>query len=328
MDSVTAGQGEEFTSRAQSSRLWEDVHLETLVAPLFSRVNMPTNPFDIPVHVGSVDWYPGGENVSTKSSSLATGRQTLTAHELVASVPWSLTLDEDSVIAMLPEVRKTLIRNAAEVIDDVLLNGDTTPANGINSDGASIDATTPGKAHWLVGFDGLIHLPLVDNVSQSNNLNGSATAAAYNSSLKLLGKYGVRGNESVFITDVNTFLSSLAIEEIETVDKLGSRASILSGQLGTVYGHPLIVSEQMKLADSDGKVTDGGNVADTGRILAVNRANWRIGYRRTISIETVRDVQKRQNVMVVSMRIAFGERTGDRSTATHTALQYNVTGVA
>ena len=31
--------------------------------------------------------------------------------------------------------------------------------------------------------------------------------------------------------------------------------------------------------------------------------------------------------MVVSLRLAFAERTGKRSSATHTALQYNVTGV-
>ena len=29
--------------------------------------------------------------------------------------------------------------------------------------------------------------------------------------------------------------------------------------------------------------------------------------------------------MVVSMRLAFMERTGTRSSATHTALQYNIT---
>ena len=42
-------------------------------------------------------------------------------------------------------------------------------------------------------------------------------------------------------------------------------------------------------------------------------------------IETERDIQKRQNVMVVSMRLAFAERTGDRANAKHTALTYNIT---
>ena len=118
------------------------------------------------------------------------------------------------------------------------------------------------------------------------------------------------------------------MEEVETVDKLGAAASILSGQLGVVYGHPMVVSEQMRLADTDGKVTDAGNSANTGRILAVNRTQWRVGFRREISIETQRDIQKRQNLMVISMRLAFDERTGARASATHTALQYNLTGIA
>ncbi len=326
MDSVTVGGGDELVPTSEASQLWNDVNLETMVASLFSRITMPTTPFDIPLQLGDVNWYPGSENISAKSTSLTTAKQTLTAHELVAEVPWSLTLEEDAVIAMLPEVRRTLVRNAAEVIDDVLLNGDTSATNGINSDGATITNTTPGKAHWLVGFDGLLHLPLIDNTSQANNLNGSVTAATYNQALKLLGKYGVRNNEAVFITDVNTYLSSLTLDEVETVDKLGPAATILTGQLGVVYGHPLIVSEQMRLADTDGKVTDG-STGTTGRILAVNRSQWRVGFRRELSIETERDIQKRQNVMVVSMRIALSERSGSRSTATHTALQYNVTGV-
>jgi len=326
MDSVTAAGGDELVATSEASQLWNDVNLETMVASLFSRISIPTTPFDIPLQLGDVNWYPGTENVSAKSTALTTAKQTLTAHELVAEVPWSLSLEEDAVIAMLPEVRRTLVRNAAEVIDDVLLNGDTSATNGINSDGATITTTTPGKAHWLVGFDGLLHLPLVDNTSQANNLNGSVTAAAYNQALKMLGKYGVRNNEAVFITDVNTYLSSLALDEVETVDKLGPAATILTGQLGVVYGHPLIVSEQMRLADTDGKVTDGAS-GTTGRILAANRSQWRVGFRRELSIETERDIQKRQNVMVVSMRVALSERTGARSSATHTALQYNVTGV-
>ncbi len=328
MDSVIAGTGDELVSSSEANLLWRDVNLETRVASLFSRIEMPTNPFDIPLEVGDVSWFPGSENVSSKSTALTTGRQTLTAHELVAEVPWSLTLDEDAVVAMLPEVRRTLIRNAAEVIDDVVLNGDQTTTNNINADGATISATEAGKAEWLVGFDGLLHLPLVDNTSQANDLNGAVSAAAYNTGLRLLGKYGVRNNESVFVTDVNTFLASLAMEEVETVDKLGSAAIILSGQLGVIYGHPMVVSEQMVLSDTDGKVTDAGNGTNTGRILAVNRSQWRLGFRRTLMIETERDIQKRQNIMVVSMRLGFDERSGSRSTATHTALQYNVTGVA
>ncbi len=325
MDSVTAGTGDELVPTGMAARLWDDVHLETRVAGLFSHIEMPTNPFDIPLQLGDVNWYPGSENTATTNTAPGTAKQTMTAYELVAEVPWSLTLEEDAVIAMLPEVRRTLVRNAAEVIDDVLLNADTTKANNINADGATLATNTAGKAHWLVGFDGLIHLPQVDNSSQSLDQSGSISAAAYLKLLKLLEKHGVNRNESVFITDASTFLNSLGLTEVETVDKLGPSATILTGQLGAVYGHPLIVSGQVALADEDGKVTSGGNTTDTGRVLAVNTSQWRVGFRRRLMIETERDIQKRQNVMVVSMRIAFAERTGTRSSATHTALAYNVT---
>ena len=328
MDSATAGAGDELVPTAEASALWQDVNLETMIAPLFSRVDMPTNPFEIPLQLGDVNWYPGTENTAAASTALATARQTLTAHELVAEVPWSLSLDEDAVIAMSAEVRSSLVRNAVEVIDNVLLNADTTETNNINADGATISAGDAGKAQWLVGFDGLLHLPLVDNAAQANNHNAAVSADMFNEVRGMLGRYAVRPSELAYVMDVNTYIRSLGIDAFRTLDKLGRNATLLRGQLGAVEGVPVIVSEQMSLADADGKVTDGGNTAKTGRLLMVNRTQWRVGFRRELLIETTRDIQKRQNIMVVSMRIAFMERTGDRSNAKHTALQYNITGVA
>ena len=137
----------------------------------------------------------------------------------------------------------------------------------------------------------------------------------------------MRPSELTYIMDVNTYIRSLSISNFRTLDKLGPNATLLRGQLGAVEGIPVIVSEQMKLADTDGKVTDAGNGTNTGRLLIVNRSQWRVGFRRELAIETDRDIQKGQNIMVISMRLAFSERSGTRSSATHTALQYNITGV-
>ncbi len=326
MDSTTAGRGGELVDTQEARALWDDVNLETAIAPLFNTVQMPSNPFQIPLQLGDVNWYPGTENTAVTGSAPATARQTLTAHELVAEVPWSYDLDEDAVIAMMDELRRSLLRNAHEVIDDVILNGDTTLQNNINADGATIAATTPGTGHLLVGFDGLLHLPLVDNIAMSNNHNAAVSADMFNEIRGKLGKYGVRPSELAYITDVSTFIKSLTISTFRTLDKFGANATILTGQLGAVEGIPVIVSEQMQLADADGKVTGGGGSANNkGRLLIVNRSQWRVGYKRELTIETVRDAQKRQNIMVVSFRIALQERSGARSSATHTALQYNIT---
>ena len=328
MDSTTVGAGDELVPTQEAAALWLDVNLETLVAPLFSHVDMPSNPFEIPLQLGNVNWFPGTENLATTSTALSTARQTLTAYELVAEVPWSLTLDEDEVIAMAAEVRSSLVRNSVEVIDDVLVNGDTTTINNINADGATISTSDAGKAQWLIGFDGLLHLPLIDNTAQAINRNAAVSDDMFNEVRAKLGKNGVRPSELAYIMDVNTYVRSLSVANFRTLDKLGAEATLLRGQLGAVEGIPVIVSEQMALADTDGKVTDAGNLTDTGRVLIVNRGKWRIGFRRELMIETTRDIQKRQNIMVISMRLAFMERSGNRSTANHTALQYNITGVA
>ena len=325
MDSTTAGAGDELVATLEARELWQDVNLQTLVAPIVPTFPMPSNPFEVPRQLGDVNFFPGTENTTTSDTALATGRTTLTAYELVGQVPYSFTLEEDGVIAMLPEIRAGLVRNVAEVLDDIILNADKSTTNNINADGANITASTAGKAHWLLGYDGMLHLPLVDNTSQANNHNAAVSDDMFNELRVKLGKYGARPSQLAWIMDVNTFIRAQSISQFRTMDKLGPNATLLTGMLGAVEGIPVIVSEQMPLADADGKITDGASSNTKGRLLLVNRTQWAQGFRRQLMIDVDRDTQKRQTVVTVSFRHALAERSGTRSSATHTALQYNIT---
>lgn len=329
LDSTTTGSGDELVPTLEAAELWMDVNLDTLVLPALMQVPMPSSPFDMPLQLGDTNWYPTSENVQALTTAPGTGKATLTAYGLKTGVPFSDELEEDAVIALIPEIRRSLVRNAAEIIDDILLNADTTTTNNINADGDTISPTTAGKAHWLLGFDGLIHLPLIDNTGQAVSHAAAVSADGYNEILALLGRYAIprsRG-EVVYFTDVRTAVRSLSITEFETVDVAGARATLSTGEIMNVYGKPLIQSEQMLVADADGKVTSAGNVANTGRILATNTTQWRVGFRRTIEVESDREAGKSQTTMYVSFRIALTERTGARSSATHTAMLYNITGI-
>jgi len=254
---------------------------------------------------------------------------TLNAKGLKTGVPFSDELSEDSIVAFASELRSSLARNAAEVIDDVLLNADQTATNGINSDGATIVATDPGKAQWLLGFDSLRHAFLVDNTGQGTNHNAAVSAAAYNLVLAKMGKYAIRPSETVFVTDAQTRIASLAIAEVETADS--SRTSTLSsGELMSLYATPILVSEQMRLTDDDGKVTDPVTAAANteGTILGFNTTQWYVGFRRGITFETEREAGKGQTTMYVSFRIALVDRSGDITAATHTAGAYNISKLA
>ena len=228
LDANTAGAGDELTFTGETSEMWRDVHLATSVVSLFGSIMMPSTPFQIPYDFGDVSWYRGTSNLAVSSSTPGTGRQTLTAAELEAMIGWSYDLDEDAVIAVLPELRVTLIRNAAEVLDDVVLNGDISDdGTNINADGATAGSLSgsAGLDHYLV-FDGLIHIPLVDNTGQGNNHNAAVSDDMFNEVRGKLGKYGVRPSECAFVMDMNTYIRSLSIENFRTVEKLGPNATL------------------------------------------------------------------------------------------------------
>ena len=328
MDSTTAGSGDELVATLEARELWMDVNLHTMVAPLVPTFPMPSNPFDIPRQLGEVNFYPGTENTAAAATALSTGKAALTAYELVGQVPYSFTLEEDSVVALLPEIRAGLVRNVAEVLDDIILNADATATNNINADGVRITSADAGKAHWLLGYDGIVRLPLVDNTAQRNNHGAAASDDMFNEIRTKLGRYGARPSQLVWVMDVNTFIRTQSVSQFRTMDKLGPNATLLTGMLGAIEGIPVIVSEQMKLADTDGMVTAAGNGTNTGRLLIFNRTQWAQGFRRELTIDVDRDNQKRQTIVTVSFRHALTERSGDRSSATHTALQYGITGVA
>jgi HK97 family phage major capsid protein len=319
--------GDELVPTLEASALWMDVNLQTQVAPLIPTIAMPSNPFDIPTQLGDVSWFPGTENTTATESTPATAKKTLTAYELVSQVSFSFSIEEDSIIALLPEIRSGLVRNAAEVLDDVILNADTTAANSINADGATISASTANKAQWLIGYDGLRHACLIDNTSQANNHNAAVSDDMFNEIRSKLDKYGTRPSELVWIMDVNTFIRSQGISNFRSMDKLGANATILTGMLGAVSGIPVIASEQMRLADTDGKITSAGNSADTGSLLIVNKGQWFQGFRRDMAVDVFRDTQKRSNIVTISFRHALTQRA-TLSAQSHTALQYDITGVS
>ena len=58
MDSTTAGSGDELVATGEAAALWADINLDTHIAALFTRVDMPTNPFEIPLQLDNVSWYP------------------------------------------------------------------------------------------------------------------------------------------------------------------------------------------------------------------------------------------------------------------------------
>lgn len=329
LTSTGSGTGDELVPTNMADMLWEDIFLASRVVGSMDPINMPTNPFDVPLGLGSVTWRKATENAATSASDPATAKSTLTATELITEQNWSYTLDEDAVVAMAPSLRARLAQSGAEIIDDFALNADATSAatGNINSD----DAAPAADAYYLSdGQDGIRHQWLVDNTAMGNSAGGDALDDLDISTLLAeMGKYAVTPSDLMIISDISTYLNGFLQnttgspgEAVATLDKFGPNAILLTGQLAAYRGIPIIVSASHPLGQSDGKVNSAGSNT-LGSFSVVNRRMWYTGFRRQLMIETDVDIRKRQYIMVTSLREAIAAH-GTRSTNTHTGGVYNI----
>ncbi len=327
LSDTATGAGDEYVPTNMAAQLWLDFFMQSRVAGSIMPITMTSNPMDIPAGFGAPTWRKGTANQAISSPDMATSKSTLTATELVATQAWSYTLDEDSVVALMPAMRIELGRSGAEMIDDFAINADSTNAatGNVNSD----DGDPADDSFFLTdGQNGIRRQHLVDNTAMTINAAAALTPTIFSSALVLMGKYATDPMNTVITCDIGTylngFLNSTNFPEVATIEKFGANATVLTGQLATYRGMPIIPSPVYRLSEADGKqsVTAGNNTK--GGLSIYHRAMWNLGFRRDLLIEIDRDIQKRQFILVASMREAIAAR-GTRSTNTHTAGIRNIT---
>jgi hypothetical protein len=323
LSSTGSGTGDELVPTGMAGELWQDFFAASRIVNDLPSQPMPSDPFDVGLGLGDVTWRKGAQSTATTASDTATAKSTLTSTEQVTEVDWSYDLDEDAVIAMMPALRQRIGLSGGEQMDAFALNADATNAatGNINLD----DADPADDSYYITnGQDGIRHQFLVDNTGQGSSAGAAIDDAKLVAGLLLMGKYGLDLANCRIVPDIATYFKMLALTNVATVEKYGPQATVLTGELGRYRGIPIIPSASMPLTEADGKVstTAGNNVK--GQISIYNRNFWRVGFRRGLTIEVDRLIQKRQLIMVVSFRIAIGAH-GTRSTAKHTAGVYNIT---
>ncbi|MDL1900584.1 phage major capsid protein [Anaerolineae bacterium CFX9] len=290
--STQTGYGDEWVPELWSAQIWHKARLENAILSLFPSVEMPSNPFDLPVEGAdpSVYFVPEttdeaqlalGAGNPIPDSKIGSGKVQLNAKKLALRVGFSAELVEDAIVPVLTLYREQALRAIMDSIDYVLLNGDTTTAatGNINKDHAA-----PAATDRYLAFDGLRKLPLVTNTANRvDAANAAPTLTLLRSArFKMDARYAARPGDLAWIVDAGTYAKFLAMSEFLTMDKAGERATALTGQIGLIDGAPVIVSSEMNLTEADGKV--GGGTNDRGTALCVYRPGWYVGYRRRIAV--------------------------------------------
>lgn len=320
--STQTGFGDEWVPTLWNSDLWRRARADNRILPLFRTIEMPSNPFELPIEGADPTVYFVPETTAETEltldasgsvipdSKIASTKVTLTAKKLALRVGFSLELEEDSIIPVLSIYREQAERAIMDNIDYVLLNGDTeTGGTGnINSDNGAPAAT----ARYLV-FDGLRKIGLVtDTTNRLDAANVAPTLAIIRRTRFLMAMaQAMRPADIAYIVGGEVYHKLLGIDEFLTLDKLGPNATVLTGEIGEIDSSPVIASAEMPLTESDGKVGTGTN--DRGSLVAVYRPNHYVGYRRRISTSLTFLPYYDSYQLVSTIRLAFARQNNDSS---------------
>lgn len=327
--STLASGGDEWVPDLWASQVWEKARLDNVIAPLFQNVEMPSNPFELPVQSTDPTVYyvaeTKNENTLLLSSSsspipdskMVTAKVTLTASKLALRSMFSSELEEDSIIPWTSQLRKQSLRAIEDAIDNVLLNGDTTLTASTNIN--LIDGT-PGGTEKYLAFKGLRYLPIITTTANKVDAGGIAVTLGKirQARFTLDRAYSANPKNLAIITHSEMYATLLGLSEFITMDKAGSLATAQTGQIGILDGMPVLVSNEFALTDSAGKIPTAGGTL--GSLVIAYNPGWYMGYRRkvnaTIDFLSYYDAY----VQTATVRLAFINRDAEVAAAVYNAL--------
>lgn len=319
MDTDTTAEGVEWVPTGIGADLHQKVRALGKVAPLFGRIDLPTNPWKWPIEGADATAYRVAEPTSdtaTKvtASTPGTAAATYDAEIFGARSLFSRSLEADSALAILPYAQRKLVLAFSVAEERAILDGDSDGTHQDSDIGAS---TTDAVTAW----DGLRKKAIAQTVATAT----TCTALNLGVVRKAMTKWGVNPADLAFIIGVSNLHTLLADTNLLTVDKMGPAAVILNGQIGSVFGVPVIVSEYVRENLNASGVYDGITTTKT-YMLCVNRNEWVMGQRMGLDVEVDDSIYREtfQRVVVAFMREDF-QNIGDAATNEDTAIAYNVT---
>jgi hypothetical protein len=117
-----------------------------------------------------------------------------------------------------------------------------------------------------------------------------------------LGIYGLDPQSLILLTSHDLYYEMMKLDNFKTVDVLGlDRATILTGEVGQLFGIRVLVSQQFNNA-----AITTGTVGTTLGIL-VRPSNFIKGELRGVMTEADKDVVNQKRVIVSSRRFGFQE---------------------
>ena len=282
-----------------STNVERDIELQLILAPLFREIQMSSATQILPI-------LPDSGYAEFTSNQAATGssphgnlaqtgdtygspyggidmtERTLSTKKLISTSYLGNETEEDAILPILPLLRESMIRSHARGVENSILAGD-------DADGAY---GTSGAT-----YEGLLHLARNDSdYTQSSTAFASESLTALNllAARKNMGKYGLNPADVVFVVSLASYYQLLEDAEFQDVNLVGSAATKLSGEIGSVFGSKVIVCPEFATA-----------AVSKFYACAVYARNFVRPVLRGMTVESDYEVAAQRRVLVASQRIGF-----------------------
>lgn len=337
MDTAESGYGSQLVGAQYVGDLWEAARPESRVFGLIDSFEMTAPTAYLPVEVDFPELLLVSESTANNSSNYSTvktgsNRVSVTASKFVIHQMWSGEMEEDSIIAFVPFIRRQLALSLAHYSDSLVLNGDTTNSGTGN---INLDDADPADTKHYLAFDGIRHAGIVDNTNNKKDAAGAITLALLNESRGRMvdGTYfhdwghPTDASDLIYVADPATADAIAALDPVLNARIYNGGRELLSGQVAAILGYPVISSVAVGKTEADGKVSTTGGNNTKGQVVTFNRRGFKVGWRRHVRLETERIPATDQNRIVASLRLGFGRfsPTGAASGIESADVIYNIT---
>lgn len=278
-----------------STNLEAEVRRRLVVAPLVRAVQMKTNVMTMPVNpeAGLATWVTNAQFGAAPGALGAAGASagttqthalkeiTLNAYKVATNEYMNYEEEEDSLLVIMPIVRDAMVRRLARSVDRAYMMGTGTgadPVKGLALYDAS-SAVTPA-------------------------VGGAATIANLRAMRKDLGAWGLDPSELVYVVSTEVYYDLLDDEAFQTMSNVGTQATLLTGQVGSIGNTPVLVSGEFP-TKAAGTATGTTNIG----AMVFAPGNFLAGNQRGMRFDTQELVETQRRVLVASMRTGMTQIT-------------------
>jgi HK97 family phage prohead protease/HK97 family phage major capsid protein len=273
--------GVDYTSHAAdidqevSSLIEKEIQDELKVARLFREITVNGKSTVLPVQPdgrGAAWANTAEDNLFDRGGNSASSYQVqqviMNAHRLVSNSFIENDVDEAVLVNLMPMIIDSLARAHAREVETSIINGQA----GV--------------------MDGLLEIaPETGANLGAASLTGSAMLSARTG----MGRFGVNPSDVTYIVGQDGYYDLLKDPDFQSLDEVGSDlAARVTGQIGSVFGSPIVVSEEMP--------ADSGSAT---ACVAVYNQGFVIPRLRGVTVETDYEVQKQRKAIVASQSLGF-----------------------